>query len=679
MSQFRDTFTKEEQREPLLDYDDSAFMFYLCTVSFCTVVPWTFFSLKKVFYPGSYAKRYPEKTKAGSVYVHCKCSECVKKRERESAQADRWTKRVLGGYAWVEKLALLLAWLALLYLCVNLPEMKNLKTFDPFDILQVEPGATNREIKKAYRLMSLKYHPDKNVNDPTSAAKFILVAKAYQSLTDPTAKANYEKYGNPDGPGNMKVGMGLPRFLVEEKYQLLVLSCFFLFLLVLLPMVFICYYQRQKKYAPNGVLVETLQFLTHYMTEGSRLRNFPEYLSASGESRAMSVEKEDDVEMRAIIDHVVEPKKRVLNTPVIVRNYYLILAHMQRFHHLMSDRLRGVLDELLKVSLPITQCMAEICVLSDWLHAATSVIEFRRCLVQGLDSRCSTLLQVPHFTPDVVRHCQRGKHAARELGDFLRQDPEERKGLVEMDPSQQLDVQAFCHQVSRMKMDATVFVEDESEIVVGDFATCQVTLTRMNLKEGEAAGAVHAPLLPLAKYEEWWIFLIDKSESASTGGRVLNFVRCKSPERVVEERIQFRINRVGKQSVIALAMCDSYSGCDCAAEIEFRAYHPEEKPRPVWIHPEDLRLDEEPTLFQQMLGEIYNSSDEEESFDLDENMRVAVKKKAPEEAKPQDAAGSAQGAAQTSPSTAAASAKNENASPQTVSGEEQNGAEKEGQ
>ncbi|KFH15279.1 DnaJ family Sec63 protein [Toxoplasma gondii MAS] len=673
MSQFRDTFTKEEQREPLLDYDDSAFMFYLCTVSFCTVLPWTFFSLKKAFYPSSYSKQYPTKTRKGSVYIHCKCSECTSKRERESARADKWSQRWFGGYAWVEKLALLCAWIALLYLCVNLPEMKNLKTFDPFEILQVEPSASNREIKKAYRLMSLKYHPDKNVNDPTSAAKFILVAKAYQALTDPVAKANYEKYGNPDGPGNMKVGMGLPRFLVEEKYQLLVLSCFFLFLLVLLPMVFICYYQRQKKYAPNGVLVETLQFLTHYMAEGSRLKNFPEYLSASGESRAMQVEKEDDVEMREIIDQAVEPKKRVLNAPIIVRNYYLILGHMQRLHHLMSDRLRDALDELLKASLPITQCMAEICVLSDWLHAATSVLEFRRCLVQGLDGRSSTLLQVPHFTPEAVRHCQRGKHAARELGDFLKQDPEERKGLVDMSPDQQLDIQAFCHQVSRMKMEATVFVEDEAEIVAGDFATCHVTLTRTNLNEGEAAGAVHAPLLPMAKYEEWWIFLVDKTESASTGGRILNFVRSKSAERVVEERIQFRVNRVGKQSVTVLAICDSYAGCDCTMELEFKAYHPEEKPRPVWIHPEDLRLDEEPTLFQQMLGEMYTSSDEEESFDLDEGLRVAVKKKTQEagEAANAESSASSQATAQAA-STAPSSDKNESANNLT-NAEEANG------
>lgn len=47
----------------------------------------------------------------------------------------------------------------------------------------------------------------------------------------------------------MKIGVGLPRFLVEEGNQIFVLSFFFLFLLVVLPMIFLCYYQRQKKYA----------------------------------------------------------------------------------------------------------------------------------------------------------------------------------------------------------------------------------------------------------------------------------------------------------------------------------------------------------------------------------------------------------------------------------------------
>lgn len=71
--------------------------------------------------------------------------------------------------------------------------------------------------------------------------------------------------------------------------------------------------------AANGVMVETVQFLTHIMTEGTRLKNLPELLAASGESRAMKVEREDDKDMQQICDAVVETKKRVFTMPVIVR------------------------------------------------------------------------------------------------------------------------------------------------------------------------------------------------------------------------------------------------------------------------------------------------------------------------------------------------------------------------
>lgn len=58
-----------------------------------------------------------------------------------------------------------------------------------------------------------------------------------------------------------QVGIGLPRFLLEKKNHLLILCCFFVGLLILVPAVFITYYQKQKNFAANGVMIETLQFL----------------------------------------------------------------------------------------------------------------------------------------------------------------------------------------------------------------------------------------------------------------------------------------------------------------------------------------------------------------------------------------------------------------------------------
>lgn len=64
-----------------------------------------------------------------------------------------------------------------------------------YDILGVEPTATDIELKKAYRKQAIKCHPDKNGNDPTAAAKFQELGEAYGVLQDKDSRALYDEMG----------------------------------------------------------------------------------------------------------------------------------------------------------------------------------------------------------------------------------------------------------------------------------------------------------------------------------------------------------------------------------------------------------------------------------------------------------------------------------------------------
>lgn len=54
-------------------------------------------------------------------------------------------------------------------------------------------------------------------------------------MTDPKARDNFEKYGNPDGKGSMSVGIALPNFLKKTEYQVQVLLVFFVTVVFAIP------------------------------------------------------------------------------------------------------------------------------------------------------------------------------------------------------------------------------------------------------------------------------------------------------------------------------------------------------------------------------------------------------------------------------------------------------------
>lgn len=102
-----------------------------------------------------------------------------------------------------------------------------------YETLGLPKGASSEDIKKAYRKLALKYHPDKNPNNPEAAEKFKEINNANTILNDDTKRQIYDQYGS--------MGLYIADQFGEEsvKYYFLMSKCWFKTLMAL-GMIFTC-------------------------------------------------------------------------------------------------------------------------------------------------------------------------------------------------------------------------------------------------------------------------------------------------------------------------------------------------------------------------------------------------------------------------------------------------------
>merc|ERR1719183_995644 len=139
------------------------------------------------------------------------------------------------------------------------------------------------DIKKAYRRLSLQFHPDKNQGNPEANDLFIKVAKAYEVLTDDATRENYEKYGNPDGYHGTSVTIGLPSWLTDKDNELAILVCYFLVIIVVIPIVVGLWWRNSSKFLEDGVMQNTAFRFYRQGQENTATKYIPGILASAVE------------------------------------------------------------------------------------------------------------------------------------------------------------------------------------------------------------------------------------------------------------------------------------------------------------------------------------------------------------------------------------------------------------
>ncbi|KAF2312259.1 hypothetical protein GH714_028814 [Hevea brasiliensis] len=462
----------------------------------------------------------------------------------------RAASKKISNFSTCSNLTLILLWIIMIFLVYYIKNMsREIQVFDPYSILELEPGASESEIKKRYRRLSILYHPDKNP-DPEAHKYFVeSITKAYQALTDPISRENYEKYGHPDGRQGFQMGIALPQFLLDiDGASGGILLLWIVGVCILLPLVVaVIYLSRSSKYTGNYVMHQTLSAYYYLMKPSLAPSKVMEVFTKAAEYMEIPVRRTDDEPLQKLFMSV----RSELNLDL--KNIKQEQAKFWKQH-----------PAVVKVAVPL------------------SARKTTGGSAEGLHPFCS---------------CPISK--VRSFQDFCDMARQDRADLLEQVAGFSLpevqDIEMVLEMMPSVTIEVRCETEGEEGIQEGDIVTVQawVTIKRAN---GLVGALHHAPYFPFHKEENFWFLLADPISNNVWFSQKVNFMdeaaaittaskaieetmegsgaSVKETSTAVREAVEkvrggsrlvmgkFPAPAEGSYNLTCFCLCDSWIGCD---------------------------------------------------------------------------------------------------------------------
>ncbi|XP_027216426.1 translocation protein SEC63 homolog isoform X4 [Penaeus vannamei] len=473
------------------EYDESGstFFYFLTCFLGLILVPCTFY-----FWPAGESEAEDQEKE--------KC-EIFQRKHSKLRKPEKWK----GLQKNTQRILLMAGWVVMACLVYKLQQFDyENANFDPYDILGVGLTASTSEIKKAYRKLSLIYHPDKPTGDER---KFMKLNKAYLALTDDEARRNYERYGHPDGPGAMHFGIALPSWIVEKENSLWVLGLYGLVFMIALPTVVAIWWYRSSKFSNDQVLLDTTQLYYYFFHKTPHMvfRRALMVLAASlefekGHNPEIVERPTDNIELPQLIKQLPnlgeKNKERPLCFPYSMKARSLLHAHLSRIrlpdNTLDQDRLYIVKCCPTLINEMVT-CVSQLIMLAHAgrISRLPSLDTIEACMklcphiIQGLWESKNPLLQLPHVSDETLRHFASKRRPLNSPEQLVACPPTERHHILRSFSEEEVnDIMTVCRKMPHIDMEVNYEVVDDDDsgvFTAGAIVTVTVNLRRRALEE----------------------------------------------------------------------------------------------------------------------------------------------------------------------------------------------------
>ena len=313
------------------------------------------------------------------------------------------------------------------------------------------------------------------------------------------------------------------------------------------------------------VQYETIELIAASLTAKTKVRGILEILSHASEFGNLPIRQGEEKALKILARNLHQklPDSAQFQDP---RTKALVLLHCHFGRKALSTDLRTDQKRVLCDSINLIPAIVDVISSNGWLKPALAAMELSQMVVQGLWNKDNVLMQIPHFTKEIVDRCEayQGEEPIESVFDILTLDDDVRNDLLRLPDEKMADVAVFCNNYPNIEV--AFEVQDSDDITASDPVQISVKLEREvdddeddEEEEVDEAqfGQVQAPLFPKEKREGWWIVVGDTKTNS-----LLSLKRV-TLQRTQKVMLEFMApEEPGDYNLTLFCMSDSYLGCD---------------------------------------------------------------------------------------------------------------------
>lgn len=470
-------------------YDEEGYLWphFVFTLTTIITLPVTYIAIKRSRDPAASLQRIQTKFKP----AHADIVDSLRRRDRRKDRKIWLILLAMAGWAIMSYM---------LYL-ISTTEVPAPKLWNPYDILGISESATEKVIKKTYKMLSLKFHPDKIKPDPAKnetaeivSARYVEISKAYQALTDQDIRNNYIQYGHPDGKQGYSINIALPKVIVSDgngKYIVLIYTCLFG---ILLPYLVGSWWYGTLRRSKEGCLMESANRLFRQWEESIDVGGLIAALSTGQEYESMLRSDKIDSRLSRVESRITEPGELVqyasgmsskdketlneLEHGAQRKALALLWAYLGRIE-LDDAALNKVKFEVAPVAHSLNKAFTAISLSYGHTTPLLSSYYASQCLIQSVPPQASPLFQLPYFAPAVVKAVEGDSRTHTTIQAFMDQAEAKRRALVVgqnlLTPEQYQEAVSYAKQLPYLRVTKAFFkVTGERCIIPSSLVTLVV-------------------------------------------------------------------------------------------------------------------------------------------------------------------------------------------------------------